>query len=70
MRRDTVTQVILQYADGLENFATRLEAERFIEAHFPDLPEAAWLEDMAGAIKWRYAIVSDASGTVSLTDAD
>lgn len=33
MRRDVVTQVIVEYSDGCENFATKLEAERFINAN-------------------------------------
>ena len=33
MRRDVVTQIIVEYPSGCENFATRLEAERFINAN-------------------------------------
>ena len=35
MRRDVVTQIIVEYPSGCENFATRLEAERFINANLP-----------------------------------
>ncbi len=71
MRRDLVTQVIVRWSDGEEdNFATPLEAERFINAMLEelDLPEAAWLEDMQGNKKWDYAIVEDESGVIRLVD--
>lgn len=44
MRRDCVTQVIVQWADGeIDNFATPFEAERYINAMLEelDLPVAA-----------------------------
>ena len=36
MRRDVVTQIIVEYPSGCENFATRLEAERFINANLEE----------------------------------
>lgn len=68
MRRDVVTQVIVEYEDGLENFATRFEAERFIAANPGETPLAAWLEDMQGRQKARYEIVFDAAGGVELVE--
>ena len=54
MRRDTVTQVIVDYGDFEENFATPYEAQQFITAYEDEygLPRAAWLEDMSGHKKW------------------
>ena len=40
MRRDVVTQIIVEYPSGCENFATRLEAERFINANLEE--EELW----------------------------
>ena len=56
MRRDTVTQVIVDYGDFEENFATPYEAQQFITAYEDEygLPRAAWLEDMSGHKKWDY----------------
>ena len=53
MRRDTVTQVIVDYGDFEENFATPYEAQQFITAYEDEygLPRAAWLEDMSGHTK-------------------
>ena len=43
MRRDVVTQIIVEYPSGCENFATRLEAERFINANLEEEePVAVW----------------------------
>ncbi|MEF9942896.1 MAG: hypothetical protein RR101_00730 [Burkholderiaceae bacterium] len=68
MRRDVVTQVILEYEDGAENFATRFEAERFIAANLPELPRRALLEDMQGNPRAVYEVVVDAVGNVELID--
>ena len=50
MRRDVVTEVILDYGDFVENFATVLEAQDYIENNYDELgePLAAWLEDANG----------------------
>lgn len=69
MRRDCVTQVIVQWEDGeWDNFATPLEAERYINAMLDELgiPHAAWLEDMNENKKWDYTIVEDESGVFRL----
>lgn len=71
MRRDCVTQVIVQWADGeIDNFATPFEAERYVNAMLEelDLPVAAWLEDMKGHKKWDYDIIEGDDGVVHLVD--
>ncbi len=70
MRRDLVVQVIVDYGDFWENFATPFEAERFINASLDeyDVPKAVWLEDMRGNIKWRYDLFEDDSGLYRLVD--
>ena len=71
MRRDLVTQVIVEWADGeVDNFATPFEAERYINAMLDDLdvPPRAWLEDMAGNKEWDYDIVEDDDGVIRLID--
>ncbi len=71
MRRDCVTQVIVQWADGeIDNFATPFEAERYVNAMLEelDLPVAAWLEDMKGNKKWDYDIIEGDDGVVHLVD--
>lgn len=70
MRRDTVTQVIADYGDFIENFATPYEAQQFIAAYEDEygLPQGVWLEDMSGRKKWDYKIVEDDSGNIVLID--
>lgn len=71
MRRDCVTQVIVEWPDGeIDNFATPFEAERYINAMIDELgePSAAWLEDMHGVKKWDYSIVEDEEGLLRLVD--
>lgn len=71
MRRDCVTQIIVQWADGeIDNFATPFEAERYVNAMLEelDLPVAAWLEDMKGNKKWDYDIIEGDDGVVHLVD--
>ena len=52
MRRDVVTQIIVEYPSGCENFATRLEAERFINANLEEEePVAVWVEEVNGTKK-------------------
>lgn len=52
MRRDVVTQIIVEYPSGCENFATRLEAERFINANLEEEePVAVWVEEVNGKKK-------------------
>ena len=48
MRRDCVTQIIVDWGNGeWENFATPFEAEQYINAMLDelDVPKAAWRED-------------------------
>lgn len=71
MRRDLVTQVIVEWSDGeVDNFATPFEAERYINAMLEelDVPVRACLEDMAGNKKWDYAVVEDDDGVIRLID--
>ena len=70
MRRDLVVQVIVDYGDFWENFATAYEAESFINANIDelDLPLSVWLEDMRRNKKWDYDVVDDGSGTFHLVD--
>lgn len=72
MRRDLVVQVIVQYDDFLENFATPFEAESFINSNLDelDLPVMVRLEDMKGNVKWYYDLVEDEGGVYRLVDRD
>lgn len=68
MRRDVVTQVIVEYPDGYENFATKLEAERFINSNLDDEePLAAWLEEVNGRKKYDYRLIEE-EGEIHLLD--
>jgi hypothetical protein len=69
MRRDVVTEVFVQFDDGVENFATRFEAERFLDS-CGDEPRAAWLEDAQGQVLARYRITRTPEGGVALLDAE
>jgi hypothetical protein len=71
MRRDCVTQIIVDWGGGeWENFATPFEAEQFINAMLDelDVPKAAWREDMQGNKKWDYEIIEDDNGLIKLVD--
>ena len=71
MRRDCVTQVIVDWGNGeCASVATPFEAEPYINAMLDelDLPRSAWLEDMKGNKKWDYDIVEDDSGIIRLVD--
>lgn len=71
MRRDLVTQIIVEWSNGeIDNFATPFEAEYFINTMLDELgiPRHAWLEDMSGNKKWDYSIVEDDNGAVHLID--
>lgn len=72
MRRDLVVQVIVQYDDFCENFATPFEAESFINSNLDelDLPVMVRLEDMKGNVKWYYDLVEDEGGVYRLVDRD
>ncbi len=72
MRRDVVTEVIVDYGDFVENFATELEAKEFIESNLGefDLPIAVWLEDSNGRKKWEYSIIEDGTGGIELIAGD
>ncbi len=71
MRRDCVTQVIVEWSNGeWDNFATPIEAQNAINALLDelDIPTRAWLEDMKGNKKWDYDILEDESGLIVLRD--
>ena len=71
MRRDCVTQIIVDWGNGeWENFATTFEAEQYINAMLDELDvhKAAWREDMQGNKKWDYEIVEDDNGLIRLVD--
>lgn len=72
MRRDVVTEVIVDYGEFVENFATTLEAQVFIESNLDelDLPIAVWLEDSSGRKKWDYKVIEDGAGNVELIAGD
>lgn len=46
MRRDLVVQVVLDYGEFVETFATAYEAESYLNANIDelDVPVRAWLE--------------------------
>lgn len=54
MRRDVVTEVIVDYGEFTENFATVLEAKDYINSNLDELdwPISVWLEDSNGRKKW------------------
>ncbi|HBN74170.1 MAG TPA: hypothetical protein DD376_05645 [Sutterella sp.] len=68
MRRDLVVQVVLDYGDFVETFATPYEAESYLNANIDelDIPIRAWLEDLRGNVKWTYDIFDDDSGLFRL----
>lgn len=71
MRRDCVTQVIVQWENGeWMNFATPLEAEQYINYIVDDwgVPTGVWLEDMSGNKKWNYDLIEDPNGIIKLED--
>lgn len=55
MRRDLVVQVILDYGEFVETFATAYEAESYLNANIDelDVPVRAWLEDLRGNVNGR-----------------
>ena len=72
MRRDVVTEVIVDYGDFVENFATVLEAKDYINSNLDELdwPVAVWLEDSSGRKKWDYRLVDDGAGGVKLIEGE
>ncbi len=64
MRRDVVTEVILDYGDYEEACATELEAANFIEENLDELglPQQVWLQDTSGRKKWFYEVIESDSG--------
>lgn len=72
MRRDVVTEVIVNYGEFTENFATVLEAQDYINGNLDELdwPISAWLEDSNGRKKWDYKLIDDGSGGVELVAGD
>lgn len=66
MRRDVVTQIIVQYHDGCENFATKLEAENYINTYIDEEePIAAWVEEINGEKKYDLELI-DEGGEIRL----
>ncbi len=72
MRRDVVTEVMVDYGDFVENFATVLEAQDDIHNNLDELdwPISAWLEDSSGRKKWDYQLIDDGAGGVELIAGD
>ena len=70
MRRDLVVQVILDYGEFWESFATPYEAECFLSSNADefDVPLAAWLEDLRGNKKWDFDVIDDGSGVFRLVE--
>lgn len=68
MRRDVVVEVIVQYPNGCENFATKMEAERYINAHLEEEePIAAWVEEINGKKKYDLQLIEE-NGEIHLVD--
>lgn len=68
MRRDVVTQIIVEYPDGCENFATKSEAERFINANLDiEEPVAIWVEEVNGKKKYDLSFVEE-GGEIHIVD--
>ena len=60
MRRDVVVEVIVQYPNGCENFATKMEAERYINANLEEeVPTAAWVEEINGKKKYDLQLIEE-----------
>ena len=55
MRRDVVTQIIVEYPSGCENFATRLE------------PVAVWVEEVNGKKKYDLHFAEE-NGEIHIVD--
>ena len=72
MRRDVVTEVMVDYGDFVENFATVLEAQDYINNNLDELdwPISAWLEDSRKSKKWDYQLIDDGAGGVELIAGD
>ena len=71
MRRDCVTQIIVDWGNGeWENFATPFEAEQYINAHARRArrPQSRLARGHAGNKKWDYEIVEDDNGLIRLVD--
>ena len=68
MRRDVVTQIIVEYPSGSENSATRLEAERFINANLEEEePVAVWVEEVNGKKKYDLHFAEE-NGEIHIVD--
>lgn len=70
MRRDLVVQVVLDYGEFVETFATAYEAESYINTNVDelDVPVRAWFEDLRGNVKWTYDILDDDAGIFRLCE--
>jgi len=64
MRRDVVTEVVIDYAGEREVCATEVEAVALIEERLTEdgLPDAVWLEDTSGRKRWDYEVVEGEAG--------
>lgn len=72
MRRDVVTEVIVDYGEFTENFATVLEAKDYINSNLDELdwPISVWLEDSNGRKKWDYQLIDDGASGVELIEGE
>ena len=72
MRRDVVTEVVVDWGDFVETFDTPLQAREYSNANLDEyaLPVAVWLEDSNGRKKWDYSIVDDGAGGIELIAGD
>ena len=68
MRRDVVVEVIVQYPNGCENFATKMEAEIYINANLEaEVPTAAWVEEINGKKKYDLQLIEE-NGEIRIAD--
>ncbi|MVX55784.1 hypothetical protein E5987_01000 [Parasutterella sp. NM82_D38] len=68
LRRDVVVEVIVQYPNGCENFATKMEAERYINANLEEeVPTAAWVEEINGKKKYDLQLIEE-NGEIRIAD--
>ena len=66
-----MVQVVLDYGEFVETFATAYEAESYINTNVDelDVPVRAWLEDLRGNVKWTYDILDDDAGIFRLCES-
>lgn len=65
-----MVQVVLDYGEFVETFATAYEAKSYINTNVDelDVPVRAWLEDLRGNVKWTYVILDDDAGIFRLCE--